>query len=85
MYQGFISTECNLVFLAICLTEAFASKGYRIGDIQSLRELFFSYYRAVLSVSVCAHRFVIARTKRVLTIRKQPSFVPGPRIFYCDS
>ena len=26
---------------------------------------------------------VIARAKRRLTIRKQPSFVPGPRIFYC--
>ena len=28
---------------------------------------------------------VIARAKRGLTIRKQPSFVPGPRIFYCYS
>ena len=27
--------------------------------------------------------FFIARAKRGLTIRKQPSFVPGPRIFYC--
>ena len=26
---------------------------------------------------------IIARAKRGLTIRKQPSFVPGPRIFYC--
>ena len=37
----------------------------------------------IKSNKVIIKSLIVARAKRGLTIRKQPSFVPGPRIFYC--
>ena len=36
-----------------------------------------------MKMTVMVTDFIFARAKRGLTIRKQPSFVPGPRVFCC--
>ena len=40
------------------------------------------FFTRPLKISIAK---IIARAKRGLAIRKQPSFVPGPRIFNCES
>ena len=72
MYQGFISTEHDLVFLTICIAEALACKGYHIGHIQSLRELFFFVISLPatlsLSVSVFAVNYFLSPFRLVTSI-----------------